>query len=129
MKPVLMPKVTQKALKSYPIEKRLKPFRRRLLVHVIPEPGETTTESGLIITRRARQAEVETTECGVIVSAGDLCHPDLTPGAWVMVPRFSGTEVIHEHTGDPDANYRIIAEDCIMSLIDQEEVTRKYGIS
>lgn len=129
MKPVLMPKTTYKPLRSYPIETRLKPFRHRLLVHVIPAPEETTTESGLIITRRAREAEVETTECGFIVASGKLCETELTPGTWVMLPRFSGTRVIHEHTGDPEADYRIIAEDCIMGLIDSEEVARKYGIS
>lgn len=124
-----MSKSLQDLIPEFPIEGRIKPFRHRLFVHALPSPGETQTDAGIIIPKRAREAEVETTVLAKIIAVGPDCNPDMEPGLWVMLPRFAGTALIHSRFGDEGADYRIVAEDSVMCFVAEEEVAEKHGVT
>ena len=105
------------------------PTKRRLYVHAYPPPEETETEAGIIITRRAREREVETGIRAQIIKAGKLCDPDFEPGVWVLIPRFTGTAILHDNVGDPNLNYMIINEDCVICMMDEALALQQLGLT
>jgi co-chaperonin GroES (HSP10) len=108
---------------------KIAPAKRRLFVHAYPPPEETETSGGIIITRRARESEIETGIRAQIIKAGKLCDPDFKPGVWVLIPRFTGTAIVHDNSGDPMLNYMIIIEDCVMCILDEEFATAQLGLA
>ncbi len=115
-------------LKEFPIAEHIRPFKHRILVHVVPKPGETVTEGGIIISARAREREIDASECALIVQVGHAVHESIQPGMWVALPPWAGTAVMHDAAGDTGANYRIIVEDAIMYFVDEEIVIQRYNL-
>ncbi len=104
------------------------PSKHRLYVHVYPAAEETETEEGIIIPQRAREAEID---CGIraqILRVGKLCDSDYKPGQWILIPRWTGTAITHDNLGDPDMNYAIIMEDCVICQIDAETAKKQIKV-
>lgn len=105
------------------------PFKHRLLIHAFPPPEETETGAGIIITRRARESEIETGIRAKILKVGKGCDPDLKAGSWILIPRFTGTAIVHDNVGDPNLNYLIIIEDCVICTIDEAFAMKQLGLA
>lgn len=99
---------------------KIRPFRHRLYVKVFPSPKETKLASGLIVSQRAREAEIEVGQRAQVIAAGPGCDPEFTPGTWVMLPRFGGTVVMHENIGDPDDCLKVVHEDSVIYFMEPE---------
>jgi co-chaperonin GroES (HSP10) len=107
----------------------IRPFRHRLYIQSFAPPEETKTEAGIIVTRRARENEIETGQRSLVLAVGPDCHPQFKVGDWLLVPRFSGTVVTYDSLGDADASHRVIHEDCVICWIDGDEARTELGLA
>lgn len=107
---------------------KIKPFRGRLYVRVYPPPEETVTESGLVITQRAREAEIETAIRAEVLAVGPECDSSFQEGDFLLVARFSGTLISHSRLSKRDCTYMIISESSILCHTDRDEALRELGL-
>lgn len=108
--------------------RQFKPFRSRIYVKVFQLPLEEILPSGVIVSKRAHQAEIETGVRAKIVTIGEGCEDEIfehhkNRGGWLLIPRFTGTRL------SIDTSFLIISEDCVMGFLNEAEALAEVGVT
>lgn len=103
---------------------KFSPRGHRLLIK--PDKVEDKTESGIVLIKKAVEAEQNAQERGTVLDIGELCWSDFgdgkpwcSVGDYVVYPKYSGMKV--KETIDSEEHFILVNDEDIVAVIIQDE--------